>query len=81
MANYKDSEKCIFMDTGNHKEWITLYMNFKKPPIDKCPGIRLTRKMAWALMKEIEARLFFGNEKDIRLDDTLTAHETDYCFE
>ena len=66
------------MDSNNLKESVTLYIklkrNFRK---DDCPGMILTRKMAYALMKEIEARLFDDNEVKHGL---LKARDSDYCW-
>jgi len=76
---YKNEETKIFMDTGNFLEWLTLYCSFKRIiKKDEIVGIRLTRKMAYALMKEIENRLFGGSESVIF--NTISENNQDYCF-
>ena len=69
----------FFMDTGNLKEYVTLYIKPHKTfTPDDCPGIRLTRRMAFALMKELEGRLFGDGEVDSC--GVIKEKPTDYCF-
>ena len=70
------------MDTGNKKEWISLYVNSPFIKTDcHTLGIRFTRKAAWALIREIEARLFEENKSLLRHEDTInTDRNEDMCF-
>ena len=60
---YEDKQMSLFMDTCSHLEAVRLYVHMKRDfKKGDCPGITLTRKMAYALMKEIESRLFVSGE-------------------
>lgn len=72
---YINSELECYMDTGNHKEWITLYFNNRETKTTK--GLRLTRRMAWHLMQEINTRLF--DDGDIN-HNKIKEEAEDYCF-
>lgn len=88
MAKYKSGNTILFMNSGHDREWVTIYVtSFDKIKVGKFSkdkvtevGLRLTRKMAFALIKEIEARLFDGEEKDIRISKTIEEKDTDLCF-
>ena len=76
--NYDDQQLSIFMDTGNFKESITLYIKLKRDfKKNDCPGMILTRKMAYALMNEIKARLFDDSKVKHGL---LKAKDSDSIF-
>ena len=82
MVHYKCGKTRLYMDTGNKKEWLSLYV---VDPLVKTSehtlAMRLTRKAAWALVQEINARLFGEDEKAIGHYTTLqTDKDKDMCF-
>lgn len=76
---YKDSQTRMFLCTGKNLEWVNLHFSFERD-VKKGDilGLRLTRRMAWALMKEIEGRLFMP--KAVDTCGVITETKEDYCF-